>query len=292
MGQLRDRMHDELVLRGLRPTTVLNYLLCAKVFVRHYRRPPEDMGRDEVRDFLLHLVQIGRSPATVRVYRAALAFLYADVLGRPEVPNGLPAPKVRPKLPDVPSREEVDRILAAMTDPFDTAFFLTLYGAGLRLGEACRLQVGDVDAAQMLLRVHDGKGGKDRLVMLDPVVLDALRAYWRAQRPPGPWLFPAARSFRGPDLPRFADRPVLGDTMRERFLAACARARLGRRLRVHSLRHAFATHLLEDGVGLRRLQTLLGHADVRTTTRYTLVRTDQIRRTPSPLARKHRTAGP
>lgn len=288
MGRLRDRMHEELVLRGHRPTTVLNYLLCAKVFARHFMRAPEAMGREEVRDFLLHLVALGRSPATVRVYRSALGFLYTEVLGRPEVTRGLAAPKVRTPLPDVPTRDEVDRILAAAASAFDRAFFLTLYAAGLRLGEACHLRVADVDAAQELLRIHDGKGGKDRLVMLDPVLLQALRDYWRAQRPPGPWLFPARRSTRGPDLGPFADRPVLRDTMRKRFIAACTRARIGRRLRVHCLRHAFATHLLEDGVGLRKIQTLLGHASIRTTTRYTLVRTDQIRQIPSPIARRKR----
>jgi len=285
-------MHEELVLRGHRPTTILNYVLCAKVFARHYMRPPEDMGRQEVRDFLLHLVELGRSAATVRVYRAALTFLYAEVLERPDVTLGLGAPKVRQGLPDVPSREEIDRIPAATENAFDFAFFLTLYAAGLRLGEACHLQVRDVDAAQGLLRIRDGKGGKDRLVMLDPRLLQALRDYWRSLRPPGPWLFPATRSFRGPDVGPFLDKPVLRDTMRKRFLRLCASARIGRRLRVHSLRHAFATHLLEDGVDLRRIQALLGHASIRTTTRYTLVRTDRIRATPSPLAHRIGTAPP
>jgi site-specific recombinase XerD len=241
----------------------------------------------EARAFLLHLVSMGRSPATVRVYHSALRFLFAVTLGRPDVMEGIGVPKVRRALPDVPTRSEVEALLKCAESVLDHAFLLTLYAAGLRLGEARRLEVSDIHAVQGVLRIRDGKGGKDRLVMLDEALLQTLRNYWRTLRPPGPWVFPARHNgHAGPyAVDRvWADHPVHASTMQKRFRCICQRAGLGRRFHLHSLRHAFATHLLEDGVDLRRLQALLGHASIRTTTRYAFVRTDVIRKTPSPLS--------
>lgn len=280
MGHLRDKMNADLMLAGRSASTRASYIDCARRFVKHFMRPPEAMGEAEVRSFLLHLaVERKVAVGTYLPYLGALKFLYGVTLGRPEVVEGIPWPKMRRRRPDVLTRPEVAAVLDAAPTPYWRAFFTTAYGAGLRRMEVAALRAQDLDARSGLIRVACGKGGKAREVMLDPDLLATLRQHWREQRLPGPWLFPA----RGPN--GWADHPVHLGQASAAFRQALLAAGIGRRVTLHGLRHAFATHLLEDGVDLYTLQQLLGHDRLETTTRYTLVRTDRIRATPSPLAK-------
>jgi site-specific recombinase XerD len=208
-----------------------------------------------------------------------LKFLYGVTLGRPEVVASIPWPKMKRRRPDVLTREEVARVLDAAPTPYWRAFLTTAYAAGLRRMEVAALRAPDIDSRSGLLRVACGKGGKAREVMLDPALLTTLRQHWRHHRLPGPWLFPA----RG--RTSWSDHPVHLGRASQAFHDALVAAKIGRHITLHGLRHAFATHLLEDGVDLYTLQQLLGHDRIETTTRYTLVRTDRIRATPSPLAK-------
>jgi integrase len=273
-------MSADLKLAGRSESTRTQYIGCAVLFVKYHRRPPESMGEPEVRKFLLFLAETRKlSVGRYLQYLGALKFLYQVTLARPEVVAGIPWPRMkRPRLA-VLTRDEVARVLDAAPSPYWRAFLTTAYAAGLRRMEVATLRPPDIDARSGLLRVAHGKGGKSREVMLDPALLAALRAHWRSQRLPGPWLFPArARS-------GWADHPVGLGQASAAFQVALAAAKIGRRITLHGLRHAFATHLLEDGVDLYTLQQLLGHDRIETTTRYTQVRTDRIRATPSPLAK-------
>lgn len=280
MGRLRDKMNADLMLAGLSASTRASYIDGARRFVKHFMRPPEAMGEAEVRSFLLHLaVERKVAVGTYLPYLGALKFLYGVTLGRPEVVAGIPWPKMRRRRPDVLTRPEVASVLDAASTPYWRAFFTTAYAAGLRRMEVAALRAQDLDSRSGLIRVACGKGGKAREVMLDPELLVTLRQHWREHRLPGPWLFPArARS-------GWADHPVHLGQASAAFHTAVLAAGIGRRVTLHGLRHAFATHLLEDGTDLYTLQQLLGHDRLETTTRYTQVRTDRIRATPSPLAR-------
>lgn len=285
MDVFRSQMVEELVRRGLAKRTIQAYVGQASLFARAHERPPKQLGRTEVRDYLLQLTTSGLSPSTVRQAYSALRFLYVEVLKRPGVVEDIGLPKVRKKLPIVPSRREVVAVLDACADPFDRAFFTAVYAAGLRLSEALNLQATDIRSDEGVLWVRHGKGGKDRQVMLDDQLLRILRTHWRASRLPGPWLFPARRSAglrRADPRGRWADHPVHRTTMQRRFRRRCADAQI-RRVTVHGLRHAFATHLLEDGVDVRTLQVLLGHAQITTTMRYLQIDPSQVGQLPSPL---------
>ena len=280
MGRLRDKMDADLRLAGRSESTRAHYVGCAFLFVKHYRRPPEEMGETEVKEFLLFLKEERKlSMGRYIQYVAALRFLYEVTLARPEVVATLPWPKLRPRLPEVLSRDEVVRVLNAARSPFWRAFFTTAYATGLRRCEVSALQARDIDSSAGLIRVRQGKGGKPRTVMLDPTLLGVLRKHWRHHRLPGPWLFPA-RAGSG-----WADHPVDKHRASDAFRAARVSAGIDRPVTLHGLRHSFATHSLEDGVDLRTIQCLLGHGRIETTTLYTRVRTDLIRATPSPLAK-------
>ena len=287
MTPLRQKMLGNLRLRNLAPTTSKAYVQCVSVFARHFGRSPDTLGTEEVRAFLLHLDSIGRAPATRVIYHAALCFLYSDTLGRPEVMATVPRPRVctpppRPSL----SKPDVRALLRASAhDPFLYTFVATLLATGLRLAEASNLQTSDIDSRAMLIHVRRGKGAKPRSVRLGDKHLRLLRRYWRAEGIAGRWLFPAQRivmpGLIDPVL-RWADHPVNPNTIRGRIHSASARAGLRRRVTPHDLRRTYATWLLEADVDLRTVQELLGHATPKTTARYTQVRPELIRRTPSP----------
>lgn len=273
MGQLRVRMEEDLRLRGCSFWTRKAYLGCVGHFAACYGRSPTVMGKPEVRAFLLGLEKAGKSASVIKMHVAALRFLYEETLGRPEEVEGIPWPKVGCRLPDILTRGEVERLLGEVASLKHRLVLMAAYGAGLRVSEACSLCVSDIDSARGVIHVRDGKRGRDRYVMLPERLLLALREYWRREQPAGPFLFPG--QMRG--------RCVSGNTVRHALSKAVLAAGITKRVTVHGLRHAFATHLLEGGTDLRTIQMLLGHTSIRTTVRYTHVSTDRIGRTRSPL---------
>jgi site-specific recombinase XerD len=279
MGHIRDRMDADLRLAGRSESTRIKYMGCARLFVKHFMRSPDLLGEKEVRQFLLLLRDRPISVGYYLQFLGALKFLFAVTLGRPEVTARIPWPKMRQRRLDVMTREEVARVFATASTPFWRAFLTTAYGAGMRRMEVAALRAQDIDRAAGLIRVPHGKGDKARDVMLDPELHLQLRAHWRHHGLPGPWLFPA-RSRTG-----WADHPVDLGQASAAFRDAADRAGLTRRMTLRSLRTAFATHLLEDGVDVFMLQQLLGHERLETTGRYAVVRTDRIRTTPSPLSK-------
>ena len=274
MGQLCDQMMADLELRGLAATTRKDYTLRIRLLAKYFGRSPAQLRARDLRAFLHHLVHVRKvAPATHGVYVAAIRFFYGVTLKRPSLAARIPYPKVPEQLPDVLSRDEVVRLLAALHAPKHRALFTTMYGAGLRISEACTLRVTDLDRARMLIHVRGGKGAKDRFVMLSPRLLAGLEAYWRVSRPPGPYLFPG----------RPSDKAISSKAAHRALGKAVAQCAFRKHVSPHSLRHAFATHLLEAGTDLRVIQRLLGHARIDTTARYTHVTALLTSRVLSPL---------
>lgn len=273
MTPLRQRMLDDMCVRNLCEKTQQTYLQQIAAYARHFHCSPDALGAAEVRAYQLHLIEVRKlAPASVRIASAALRFLYRVTLKRGWAPDDIPMPKAPFKLPVVLSREEVMQFLAAVQYPKLRVLLMSAYAAGLRVSEATHLKVSDIDSQRMMLRVDQGKGRKDRYVMLSPRLLEALRTYWKSARPET-WLFPG-------------DRPGQPIT-RSAVAAACQKARLAagiaKPITPHSLRHAFATHLLESGTDVRTIQLLLGHRSLSTTSRYLKVATSTICATTSPL---------
>jgi site-specific recombinase XerD len=276
-------MDADLRLAGLAESTRTRYIHCARRYVKHFMRPPTELGEAEARQFMLHLTEErGLAVGTRLQYLGAIKFLHGITLGRPKDVAAIPWPRQKRRDPIVPTRDEVERLLRATTSPYWRAFFLTAYAAGLRRMEVVALRAEHIDSSAGLLRVEHGKGDKARCVRLDPQLLDVLRDHWRQRHLPGPWLFPSPGSRGG-----WRDQPITRSAATGAFRRYADKAGIRRTLTLHSLRHAFATHLLEDGVDLRKLQVLLGHRRIETTAQYTRVRTDAIRATPS-LLRKLR----
>lgn len=277
MTQLRNRMMQDLDLGGYSPVTKKTYIQCVAKFARFHGKSPDKLGQPEVRAWVEHLVgqRPKLSPQRLRQHFAALRFLYGKTLGRPEVTAFLSWPKDRDKLPVVLTEDQVHRLLGAFTSARMRVFFTTVYAAGLRIGEASRLETRDIDAERGVIIVRYGKGGKERFVMLSPRLLVILRAYWKQDRPAAPWLF-AGRT----------GNHLAPDVARQAFKRAVAAAKLGKRkVTPHVLRHSFATHLLEGGTDLRVIQVLLGHDSIRSTTRYARVSTAMVVKTKSPFER-------
>jgi integrase/recombinase XerD len=275
MTALRQRMIDDMKLRNLAPRTIAVYVGRVAAFARHFGRSPEVLGRDEVRAYLLHLVHdkhVGWSTFNQTV--AGLRFLYEVTLGREGVLVHIACPKQPKKLPVVLSLEEVARFFAAIVGLKHRAILMTAYAAGLRLSEVVAPRVEDIDSRRMVIRVRQGKGRKARDVMLSPRLLVVLRRYWQAVRPRD-YLFPGARP----------ERPISPRAVQKVCQAALIVSGLKKRVSLHSLRHSFATHLLEAGTDLRTIQVLLGHNHLSTTARYTHVSTERLRSTSSPLDR-------
>lgn len=275
MGVLREQMATELRLRGMSPITQRMYLGCVARFAAYHHRSPAQLSETEVRAFLDHLLRDrGMRPATLRVYGAALRFLYDTTLRRPAVMRRIPYPRGGPeRLPEVLSPAEVAQLLRAVPSLKHRAMVMAAYGAGLRVSELCALTVADIDSARMLVRVRDGKGAKDRYVMLSPRLLAILRAYWRHRPPRGPYLFPSPRP----------GQPLSRKAVWHMLRRAARRARLRKRVTPHTLRHCFATHLLEAGTDIRVIQVLLGHRSIRTTARYVMVSREHVGSVTSPL---------
>lgn len=280
MGTLHDRMQDDLKLKNYAPGTVEQYLSCARRFVEHFGISPISISEEDVRRYFVTMGE-QRSPATVKMHVAAVRFLYEVTLRKPEHVVGLHFPKVPHRLPDILSLKEVRRLLQAVEPPKYRAVLMTAYGAGMRISEACSLLTTDIDSERGVIHIRDGKRNRDRYVMLSKVLLAALREYWKIYRPTPPVLFPGDR----------AATCVSESAVRKALHEARAKAGISKRVTPHSLRHAFATHLLEDGADIRTIQMLLGHGSIRSTARYTQVSVSHIRKTRSPLDRLSAQSG-
>ncbi len=274
MTQTRYRMMTDLARAGYADKTQTTYLHCIDDFVEfHDGGDPAEMKQAEVRRWVEHLggdATIGQQRR--KQHFAALKFLFARTLGRPELVSFLVFRSGPEPLPRVLSREQVQQLLAALRLPKYRMLFTTVYGTGLRITEACRLTTGDIDAARDVIHVH-GKGNKQRVVPLGGELLAQLRSYWRQERPASPWLFPSK-----------SGGPMHRQRAHEALQRAAEQVGLAGRVSPHVLRHSYATHLLEAGTELRVIQALLGHASIRSTTRYTRVSRRLLTQTPSVLA--------
>jgi integrase/recombinase XerD len=270
---LRQRMLEELQRRNYSSRTIRLYLRHVAEFAKHFHRSPDQLGAEDIRQYQLFLIQ-GKKLAwsSYNQIVCALRFFYAKTLNRAFLLEEIPFPRSEQRLPLILSREEVARILTAPLHLKTRALLMTIYAAGLRRSEAARLRVNDIDSARMTITVRQGKGQKDRVVMLSPVLLQTLRQYWRYNKPKQ-WLFPG----KNPDQP-ISDNDIFGV-----FHNAVRRAGITKKVSPHSLRHSFATHLLESGTDLRTIQILLGHRSLKTTARYLHVSQQHVRATASPL---------
>jgi site-specific recombinase XerD len=267
-------MVDDMTIRNLSPATQRSYLHAVTKFSRYFGRSPERLDLEDVRAFQVHLVATGISWPALNQTVCALRFFYGVTLGAAEIPERIPYAREPRKLPVVLDADEVVRFLEAVPSLKTRAALTTAYAAGLRASEAVGIKIADIDAGRMVIRVEHGKGGKDRYVMLSVQLLGILRTYWRLARPTH-WLFPG----------RDASKPIDVQVLHAACRSACAAAGLAKRVTVHTLRHSFATHLLESGTDIRIIQVLLGHSNLSSTARYTQVSNRLIRRTESPLDR-------
>ena len=279
MTRLRKLMLEELERRNYTQTTRRAYLLGVEQFAKHFHRSPDQLGLDHIRDYQAHLFRVRKLKAnTVAVRLAALRFLFVAVLKRRWTVADMPYPKRPSKLPVVLSPEEVARLIDAAATPVHRAILMTLYGTGLRRAEVARLKVGDIDTERMVIHVLGGKGRKDRDVMLSPKLLQALRQYWRSlKHKPRTWLFPGGRWHNREEQP-MSDKVVY-----HACAQAARRAGIEKPVHPHTLRHSFATHLLEAGVDLRTIQLLMGHSDLKATTVYLHLSHRHLQSTASPL---------
>ena len=281
VSPLRQRMLDDMRMRQFAEHTQEGYIRAVRKLASFLGRSPHTATAEDLRRFQLHLVDTGTGPVTINATITGLKFFFDITLGRPELMLKMTHVAVPRKLPVILSPEEVGRLIAAAPNLKHQAAMSVAYGAGLRVSEVVSLKVGDIDGERMTLRVEQGKGRKDRYAMLSPVLLERLRAWWRLGHAQGKirhggWLFPGLDP---------TDHVTARQLNRAVHLAAATAATAGidKRITPHGLRHAFATHLLEQKVDIRVIQVLLGHKRLDTTTLYAAVATDLLRRVISPL---------
>lgn len=279
MTHLRQIMLEELRRRNYADSTIRAYIHTVEHFSRHFHRRPDQLGPEHIRQYQAALLtQWKLSPNSVTQRLAALRFFYVQVLKRSWSVAVTPYPKKRLSLPHVLSQEEVACLINAARSTFERILLMTLYATGARRAELVRLKLSDIDSERMVIHIRGGKGRKDRDVMLSPRLLEALRSYWRGlQRKPTDWLFPGNRWHT-------ASTPVSPNTVWRACQCAAQRAGLKhKRIHPHTLRHCFATHLLEAGADLRTIQMLLGHRDLEETTIYLHLSRRHLSATSSPL---------
>jgi len=279
---LRQRMLEDMRMRKLADKTQSHYLRAVRQFAGYLGRSPDTARIEDLRNYQLHLVDRGISPVSLNAAITGLKFFFEVTLGDVELMAKMQPVRVPRTLPVVLSREEVARLIAATGNLKHQTALSVAYGTGLRAGEVVALKVGDIDSERMTLRVEQGKGHKDRYAMLSPVLLERLRVWWRVARAQGKmldggWLFPGLNPIES-----------LSQRQLNRAIHAAARAaRIDKRVSMHTLRHSFATHLLEQKVDIRVIQVLLGHKKLETTALYAQVATDILREVISPLETLH-----
>jgi len=275
MTRLRQRFIEDLKLRNYAAGTIENYVYHVARFASWHGRSPEQLDQEAVRRYLLHLIEAGEiSWSHYNVTVCALRFLYRITLGKNWPIQHLPYAKRPKKLPAVLADQEVVSVLECVPQVSQRLVLLTIYATGLRISEALRLRPQDIDSRRMFIHVHSGKGSKDRLVPLSPLLLETLREYWRSHRPQG-WLFPS----------RQAERPMSASVVGLACRRAARAAGVSKRVTPHTFRHSFATRLLEAGVDVRTIQKILGHSSLRTTMLYTHVSLGRMQSVANPLDR-------
>ncbi|RLC76282.1 MAG: integrase [Chloroflexi bacterium] len=258
MGELRDRMAMEMELRGFVPGTQKAYLRAVSNLARHFNLSPDKVDSEQIKAYVLFLIRDRNlAGSTINVIIGALRFFYQEVLNMPELALSIPPRKTSKRLPEVFSKKELDRLFNVTKNQKHRLLLKAAYSGGLRISEAVRLEIADIDSGRMMIRVRQGKGRKDRYTLLSSVLLQELRDYFRACRPKK-WLFPS----------QITGRPVDRATAHKVFMKAANLAGIRKKVSFHSLRHSFATHLLEAGVDLRTIQVLLGHSSISTTSIY------------------------
>lgn len=280
MGALREQMTREMTRRRMSVRTQQSYCQAVVGLAKHYRQRPERLTTEQVQAYLLYLIDERKlAVSSCNIALHGLRFFYHETLKRDDMKFALPKARAPSRLPEILSREEIERLLSAPRLFKHRVLLMTAYSAGLSVSELCALKVTDIDSRRMMIRVEQGKGAKDRYTLLSPRLLTALRRYWQMDRPTV-WLFPSTRC---------PDRPVGIKAAQRIFYAARHQAQITKRCGIHGLRHAFATHLLEAGTDIHTLQRLLGHSDIQTTTRYVHLARQQIAATASPLERLQTT---
>jgi integrase/recombinase XerD len=275
MTELRRRMIEELRLRNYSPNTITIYLRCVAQFAQHFRLSPDRLGPEHIRQYQLFLVQEKEvSWALFNQTVCALRFFYHHILHRDWMIEHIPYPRQEEKLPVVLSPAEVAAVFEAIPNLKHRTILMTIYAGGLRVAEVTHLLVSDIDSQRQVISVRQGKGRKDRQVMLSPKLREVLRIYWKSFRP-RVWLFPGESP----------GQPISSETVWRVCRQAGEAAHLSKPISPHTLRHCFATHLLEDATDLRRIQVLLGHRNLKTTARYLHVSNLAVRTTVSPLDR-------
>jgi len=266
-------MVREMQLRRFAAGTQEAYVHAVEGLALHYGRSPDRVSSEEVKDYVHYLLdERGLKWSTVNVVVSGIRFFYSKTLGRDDVGLSIPPRRTPKRLPEILSGEEIKRLFAATDNPKHKAMLMTAYAAGLRVSELIGLRVADIDSSRMMIRVRSGKREKDRYTILSQRLLEELRAYWRISRPAG-WLFPGARP----------DRPISRITAGKIYRQARDKAGITKRGGIHTLRHCFATHLLEAGVDIRTIQALMGHGSIRTTIGYFQVTQKKLDATPSLL---------
>ena len=274
VSPLRQRLIEDMTVRKLAPKTQASYIRVVRNFTGFLGRSPDQSSAEDLRRYQLHLAASGVASPSLNATVTALRFFFAVTLGRGDVTDRLPFVREPRKLPVVLSPEEVARLLQAAPGLKYRAALSVAYGAGLRANEVVSLKVSDIDSTRMVIRVEQGKGRKDRYVMLSAHLLELLRAYWKAAQPQG-WLFPGQNRVN----------PLTTRQLNRACHFAAQAAGIDKRVSLHTLRHSFATHLLEQNIDIRVIQVLLGHAKLDTTARYTQDATNLIREVLSPLDR-------
>ncbi|MGH7410401.1 MAG: site-specific tyrosine recombinase/integron integrase [Candidatus Methylomirabilis sp.] len=274
MGKLAERFERDLTIRGYSDNTRRIYLGHVRNFARFFKRSPDELTVEHINQYQYHLLRdkkVARS--YFNVISAALRFFYLVTLEKDwNIKRRIPYHKTGRRLPEILSQQEVVRFFTAIPNLKHRAIVMTLYAGGLRISEALHLRPSDIDSQRMVIRIEQGKGRKDRYVPLSPVLLTILREYWKIVRPKS-WLFPNP----------FQDKPLVPRTICKVVEKACGAAGIRKKVRTHSMRHSFATHLMDKGVNIRIIQTLLGHRSLRSTEIYTHVSKTYLQDTKSPL---------
>jgi len=273
MGQFRDRYVRDLQIRGYSPNTVKQYVYCVKILVKHFMRPPDELTVEDINAFQLYLTKERKvATATFNVYVFAIRYFFLKTLKKDWEIKIIPYQRTGRKLPEVLSSAELSTLFKSLSYIKHLALFMTTYSAGLRVSEVVHLRVSDIDSRRMVIRVDQGKGRKDRYVPLSETLLPVLRQYWKLVRPTD-WLFQGMNP----------KKPLATRSVAKAFKKAKEKVGITKNVTVHSLRHSFASHLLEKGVDIRTIQRLLGHRSLTSTMIYTHVAENYINVAGSPL---------